>query len=211
MSDVSGDEMEGFDNAEFDAFQRSTKKRSRDGENSEEEKEEDTLRDEEDEDEKEQQPDKKKRKLKTNGPKVMRMKSVESETQHTEDKHDVPEKEISHKSLVDLPLEEPEMTFVQQTDVLSDQDHDPNLYVKTTNVKDFSNILLGCCSTPGIEHIIMIFDPVGMHLLARPKDTPTYVTAFFNKEMFSEYKVSKRTQRIMEKGRLESLKKKISK
>jgi len=180
MSDVSGDEAEPFNNAEFDEFQKSSKKRLRTTNDDETEEKTDELVDEE-----EEEPKGKRRKVESTAP-----KEVE---QHDKD------------------VAQPERTFVQPTDILNDQDHDPNMFVKTVNVKDFTTVLVGCCATPGCDNIVFTFAPEGLQIYTRPAQSPGIVTAFFNKEMFSEYRVTKTTQRVLEKSRLESLKKKISK
>jgi len=70
---------------------------------------------------------------------------------------------------------------------------------------------LGCCNIPNIEFVIMTFAQEGMQLYAKPSESSAAITAFLGKDYFSEYRVSKTTKRVLEKSRLESLKKKISK
>jgi len=106
---------------------------------------------------------------------------------------------------------EPEKVFLMADQAADTEDCDMNLYVKTQNVKDFANVLGGCCSIPGVAHVIMTFAPSGMQLYAKPNDSPTAVTVFFSREMFTEYKVTKETRRMLDKARLDSLKKKINK
>jgi len=108
-------------------------------------------------------------------------------------------------------VKEPEKVFLMADQTTALEDYDTNLYVKTQNVKDFGNVLGGCCSIPGVSHVIMTFDPSGMQLYAKPNDSPTAVTVFFSREMFTEYKVTKETRRMLDKARLDSMKKKINK
>ena len=111
------------------------------------------------------------------------------------------------------PEAKPEMTFIQPQQAMAqdNEEEDDQLYAKTMNVKDFGNVLTGCCSVPGVDFVILTFDPQGMQLYAKPIESPSIVTAFFNKDMFTEYRVTKQTRRILDKTRLDSLKKKISK
>ena len=101
-----------------------------------------------------------------------------------------------------------EMTFDRPESVPAQDAVSTELNVKTQNVKDFGNILLGCCAVPGVEVVIMTLTPEGMQLYAKPNESPTAVTVFWNKKMFIEYNVPKEVRRVMEKSRLEFLKKK---
>ena len=125
-----------------------------------------------------------------------------------------PDEPASKRRRIDTPTEEtpePEIKFLKSEQALPSEDYDVDLYVKTQNVKDFGNVVGGCCSIPGIGHVIMSFAPSGMQLYAKPNESPTLVTVFFSPEMFTDYKVSKETTHMLEKPRLDSLKKKINK
>lgn len=105
----------------------------------------------------------------------------------------------------------PAMTFVQPQAILDKQDGDDDMYVKTMNVKELCLAIQGCCSVPGIDFVLLSFDTSGMEFYVKPRDSPSVVIVFFNKEMFTEYRVSKPTRKILDKNRLDSLKKRINK
>ena len=105
----------------------------------------------------------------------------------------------------------PEISFVRPSQALDAKDIDSTMYAKTQGVKDLCNVLTGCCAVPGIEYIRMTFTPDGMQLDAIPTDSPTMVQAFFNKDSFSEFKVSKVTTHVLSKVTLDNLKKKVAK
>jgi hypothetical protein len=107
----------------------------------------------------------------------------------------------------------PGMTVVKENQFLANakNEGDPNMKVKTLNVKDFRNTLVGCCNIPDISSIVITFTPQGMQIFAQPQTSSTFVTTYFNKEFFSEYNVQCTTQRIVQKSRLDYLKKNISK
>lgn len=113
-----------------------------------------------------------------------------------------------------VPVEETENHSVQvvnEAAAISAKGGDPNLYVKTMSVKDFAHVLTACCAIPNLENIVMVFDTKGMQIYAHPSESSCVVTAFFNREMFTEYRVAAYTHRVLDKNRVDSLKKKIGK
>ncbi len=87
-----------------------------------------------------------------------------------------------------------------------------SFYVKTLNVKDFINVITGCCSVPGADSIKITLDQAGMQLdCCNTGSTGAVVAAFFNPSYFLEFRVKTRHEFTVSKDRLEQLKKKISK
>jgi len=86
-----------------------------------------------------------------------------------------------------------------------------SLYVKTLNVSDFCVQIQSICTIPNIESILMKFDEEGMTIYARPKQSPSIAICFWNRKTFEKYECQGTIQKWVNKDRLASLKKKISK
>jgi hypothetical protein len=85
------------------------------------------------------------------------------------------------------------------------------LYCKTLHVADFVSVITGCSSIPGLDCVELTFSPQGLQIYAKPQESSVVATAFFGLDMFTEYKVVDTVRRVVEKSRLDKLKKKISK
>lgn len=112
------------------------------------------------------------------------------------------------EEVIQDPLSEPLIDFSLEGKV---GEVTPTFSVKTMNVKDFCNVIVGFGNVPNLEHILFEFDPKGMTMYGKPVQSPVVVLSFWNVEMFQDYTCVKSVRKWVSKDRVENLRKKISK
>ena len=104
-----------------------------------------------------------------------------------------PAQESKDESVADPPIEE------------------GKLYVKTLNVKDFCNMIVGFGAAKSLETVLIDFTAEGMKMYGKPKGGSVIVTAFWHKEQFVKYQCPQPVRKAVGRDRLMFVKKQLQK